>query len=238
MNLTSFSRATTDPRHRLRWFVAIVILALLGAATALAATIVSPPSDALGATGCRIYVASGDDLANGKDLNDNSKRYPEQLLNDHIKSPGWCLFNQAKNGQTSASYYSGGGLASASNMRPDFLTLQLGEQNATIVNLITDCFDKIKDHDFSGGSSCASQILSNTTLWTNLKNNYTTILQQTRIMMSGRPQLVVAIVNYPNPYPHSDTASEKITELCTPLIDTIPTCTARWVQLPPRSSKT
>jgi len=58
-------------------------------------------------------VASGDDLANGKDLNDNSKRYPEQLLADHIKAPGWCLFNQAKSGQTSATYISGGGLASA-----------------------------------------------------------------------------------------------------------------------------
>ena len=46
-------------------------------------------------------------------------------------------------------------------MRPDFLTIQLGEQNATIVNLITDCFDKVKDHDFTGASACAAQILAN-----------------------------------------------------------------------------
>ena len=56
-------------------------------------------------------------------------------MTDHIKAPGWCLFNQGKNGQTSSSYISGGGLASAYNMRPDLLTIQLGEQNSTIVNI-------------------------------------------------------------------------------------------------------
>src|SRR3954454_25241136 len=160
--------------------------------------------------GCRIYVASGDDVAAGHDLNDNSKRYPEQFVADHIKSPGWCVFNQGKNGQTSSSYISGGGLASAYNMRPDLLTLQLGEQNSTVVNLIKDCFDKVKDHDFTGASTCASGILGNSSLWTDMRNNYTTILQQTRIMMSQRPQLVVAVVNYPTPDPHADTATAKI----------------------------
>jgi hypothetical protein len=185
------------------------------------------------ATGCRIYVASGDDVAAGHDLGDDSKRYPDQLLADHLHSPGWCLFNQAKNGQSSSSYITGGGLANAYNMRPDLLTIQLGEQNSTIVNLITDCFDDVKSHDFAGAATCASTILGNTSLWSSLTSNYTTILQQTRIMMAQRPQLVVAVVDYPNPYPHADTAAEKIAELCVPLIDTIPTCTARWVQLPP-----
>ena len=32
-----------------------------------------------------------------------------------------------------------------------------------------------------------------------MTNNYTTILQQTRIMQSQRPQLVVAVVNYAEP---------------------------------------
>ena len=191
----------------------------------------APATDA--AAGCRIYVASGDDLTNGKEMNDNGSRYPEKLLADKIKAPGWCLFNQAKNGQTSSSYITGGGLASAYNMRPDFLTLQLGEQNATIVNLITSCFDKVKDHDFLGAMACGSAILANSSLWTSLKNNYTTILQQTRIMASQRPQLVIAIVNYPNPYPQALDVVDEIVELCVPLIDTIPTCTIRWVQLPP-----
>jgi hypothetical protein len=216
---------------RFRLGIACVLL-LLAAGIAFGLAAASAPT-AKALAGCRSYVASGDDLVNGKDLNDNSKRYPEQLLADHIKAPGWCLFNQGKNSQTSSSYISGGGLASAYNMRPDFLTLQLGEQNSTVVKLITDCFDDVKKHDFAGANSCAAGILANSSIWTDLKNNYTTILQQTRIMMSQRPQLVVAVVNYPNPFPHADTATEKIAELCVPLIDTIITCTTRWVQLPP-----
>jgi hypothetical protein len=35
------------------------------------------------------------------------------------------------------------------------------------------------------------------------------------------------------PYPKALDAAPKIVELCLPLIDTIPTCTARWLQLPP-----
>lgn len=190
------------------------------------------PRVAEAATGCRIYVASGDDVTNGKELNDNSKRYPEKLLADHIKAPGWCLFNQGKNGQTSSSYITGGGLAGAYNMRPDLLTIQLGEQNATIVNLITSCFDKVKDHDFAEAAACVSQILANQTLFDNLRNNYTTILQYTRIMASQRPHLVIAVVNYPNPYPQATDVIDEIALLCVPLIDTIPTCTARWSQLP------
>ena len=185
------------------------------------------------AAGCRIYVASGDDISAGHDLNDNAKRYPEQLLNDHLESPGWCLFNQGKNGQTSSSYITGGGLSSAYNMRPDLLTIQLGEQNNGIVPLIKDCFDKVKDNDFTEANACAAQILGNQSLFDTLRNNYTTILQQTRIMASQRPHLVVAVTGYPNPYPRSDDVFDEISLLCTPLIDTIPTCNTRWQQLPP-----
>ena len=46
-------------------------------------------------------------------------------------------------------------------MRPDLLTFQLGEQNATIVNLVKSCFDKVKDHDFTGANVCAAAILGN-----------------------------------------------------------------------------
>lgn len=204
----------------------ILAAALFGVSSASA-----PRADAL--AGCRIYVASGDDVTNGKAMDDNSKRYPEQLLADHLISPGWCLFNQGKNGQTSSGYISGGGLADAYNMRPDLLTIQLGEQNATIVKLITDCFDKVKDHDFTEANVCAAQILANSSLWTSLRNNYTTILQQTRVMMAQRPKLVVAVINYPNPYPDALDVTPKIVQLCTPLIDTILTCSVRWAQLPP-----
>jgi lysophospholipase L1-like esterase len=185
------------------------------------------------AAGCKIYVAAGDNVTNGDAMNDNANRYPEKLLADHIKSPGWCLYNQGKNGQTSATFITGGGLANAYNMRPDLLTIQLGEQNAPMVKAITECFDKIKDHDFTGGNACAAQILGNQSLWDNMRNNYTTILQQTRIMHSQRPGLVVAVVNYPNPYPQSLDVVDEIAQLCPPLIDTAPTCAVRWAQYPP-----
>jgi hypothetical protein len=200
-------------------------------AAAGASTQGAPQAEA--AAGCRIYVASGDNVTNGDAMNENDSRYPEKLLADHIKAPGWCLFNQGKNGQSSSSYITGGGLSSAYNMRPDFLTIQLAEQNATVVKLITDCFDKVKDHDFAGASACGSQILGNTTVWNDLKSNYTTILAYTKIMASQRPGLVIAVVNYPNPYPQALDVIDEITLLCTPLIDTIPTCLARWLQLPP-----
>ena len=74
-------------------------------------------------------------------------------------------------------------------MRPDLLTIQLGEQNSNAVDLIKSCFDKVKDHDFAGANACAAAVLGNSSLWTNMQNNYTTILQQTRIMMSQRPGL-------------------------------------------------
>src|SRR5690349_4683486 len=93
-------------------------LVLVGVAFLLASAS-APPASAL--AGCRIYVASGDDIASGHDLNNDAKRYPDQLLADHLKSPGWCLFNQGKNGQSSSSYISGGGMSNAYNMRPDLL---------------------------------------------------------------------------------------------------------------------
>jgi hypothetical protein len=207
----------------------VLLLVVLGPASG--ENPLAGPAEA--ATGCRIYVASGDDIPAGHDLNDDAKRYPEKLVEDHIKAPGWCVYNQGKNGQTSSAYITGGGLSSAYNMRPDLLTIQLGEQNNTIVNLIKDCFDKVKDHDFSGANACASQVSSNQSLFDDLKTNYTTILQQTRVMASQRPQLVVAVVNYPNPYPQADDVMDEIQLLCNPLIDTIPTCQARWNQLPP-----
>ena len=132
--------------------------------------------------GCRIYVASGDDIPNGHDLNDDSSRYPEKLLADHLKSPGWCLFNQGKNGQTSSSYITGGGLSSAYNMRPDLLTIQLGEQNST---------DRQHHHELlrqgQGPRLLRRELVRGTdprqlVALDDLKNNYTTILQQTRIM--------------------------------------------------------
>ena len=211
---------------------------VIGAAVSVALMVAAASSDrltvALVAQGCGLrFVATGDDIPAGHDVS-NSERYADHLFNDHLKKWGaWCEYDIAQNGTTSPTEISGGQLAQTWNYRPDLITLTIGEQNTTIVKLITDCFDDVKKHDFTGASVCAGSILGNPTLWTNLNLNLTTILQQHRVIMAGRPRLVVAVTGYPNPYPKALDATPKIVELCVPLIDTIPTCTARWVQLPP-----
>jgi hypothetical protein len=216
-------------RGLLRRTLAIGTAALL-ALTGIGWSLAGQVPDVL--AGCNIYVASGDDVVNGHDLNDDSKRYPEQLVNDHIKTPGWCLYNQGQNGQTSSAFITDGGLSKAYNMRPDLLTIQLGEQNDPASKILNDCFDNVKDHQFLEASSCAAQIYANSNLWDNMKKNFTTILQQTRIMQFSRPKLVVAVVNYPNPFPQATDVVSPYVQMCTQLVDTIPTCMARWSQLP------
>ncbi len=51
--------------------------------------------------------------------------------------------------------------------------------------------------------------------------------------MAGRPQLVVAVTNYPNPYPTALSATTNVPLLCGPLVDTALTCGTRWAQFPP-----
>lgn len=179
------------------------------------------------------YVASGDDVPAGHDVTE-TERYPYKLWEDHLKKWGqWCVFNIAKNGTTSATAITGPQLSQTWNNRPDLITLTVGEQNTTIVKLVTECFDKVKDHEFAEANACAATILGNTSLFSQLNLNLTTILQQYRMIMAGRPALVVAVTGYPNPYPKTLDASAKIATLCPPLIDTAITCTIRWVQLPP-----
>jgi len=186
------------------------------------------------AQGCGLrYVAAADDIAFGREV-ETSERYPEQLMEKYLKKWGaWCEYDIATKGTTSSTYITGGQLAQTWNYRPDLITLTVGEQNNQIVNLVTSCFDKVKSHDFAGGSACASAILGNTSLWSNLNLNLITIQQQYRVIMAGRPRLVIAVTGYPNPYPKSLDATAKIPELCLPLMDNIIPCTARWAQLPP-----
>lgn len=194
------------------------------------------PSSVLIAQDCaRRYVAGGDYIPVGREVEEN-ERFPNHLLEDHLEKWGpWCVYVTAQDETTSQQYINGGTqqLSQAWNLRPDLITLTIGEQNQTIINLITECFDNVKDHEFAQASTCAASVLGNTTLWTNLTNNLTTTLQQYRVMLAGRPRLVVAVTGYPNPFPKSLDAAAKIAQLCVQLIDTIPTCTARWVQLPP-----
>jgi hypothetical protein len=181
----------------------------------------------------RRYVATGDHYPAGHDI-EESERYPNHLLEDFLKKWGpWCLYNVAKDEATSLKYITEGQLAQTWNYRADLITITIGEENDTIVKLVKDCFDNIKDHEFQQATTCAAGILANGQLWTNLTNNLTTIQQQYRVLMAGRPKLVVAVTGYPNIYPKAADVAPKIMQLCAPLIDTIPTCVARWSFLPP-----
>lgn len=210
------------------------VLALVALLTVAAWSPVNPGTvETADAAGCRIQVAVGDDIPAGHDLNDDDARYPEQLRGDHLGDPGWCVFNQGTNGQTSKEFIDDGGLANAYNKRPDLITIQLGEQNTPIVDLIDSCFKKIKDHDFSGAIGCSSAVLANQTAYDDLKKHYTTILQMTRIMAAQRPQLVTAVVGYPNPYPQVNaTLTGKIVQNCVSVIDALQSCLQRWMLLP------
>jgi hypothetical protein len=181
----------------------------------------------------RRLIASGDHIPAGHEV-EEEERYPSHLVVDHLKMWGpWCVYNLAKNETTSSQIISGGQLAQTWNLRPDLITLTVGEENATIIKLVKECFDNIKDHEFAEALSCASTIYGNQSLFTGLTSNLTTIQQQYRVIMAGRPKLMVAVTGYPNPYPKSLDAGSKIATLCTPLIDTMATCSIRWVQLPP-----
>ena len=56
----------------------------------------------------RRYVASGDHIPAGHEV-EESERFPNHLLNDHLKKWGpWCLYNLAKNETTSNTYITEG----------------------------------------------------------------------------------------------------------------------------------
>src|SRR5262245_60783681 len=119
-------------------------------------TVLDRPSTIAHAQGCGLrYVAAADDIPAGHDV-EESERYPNHLMDDHLKKWGaWCEFDIAKNATTSSTYITGGQLAQTWNYRPDLITLTVGEQNNTIVDLVSSCFDKVKSHDFAGAASCA-----------------------------------------------------------------------------------
>jgi len=180
------------------------------------------------------YVAGGDDIPAGQDVNED-ERYPNKLRVDHLNQPApgpWCLFNTAKNDATTSKYISDGQLATTWNMRPDFITLTIGRENTPIIDMIDSCFKKVRDHDFTEANVCFAMILANDSAFTNLKNNLVTTFQGYRLIMYGRPWLIVAVTTVPNPYAQATDVLIKIPELCLPLVDTALTCAIRWAQYP------
>ena len=116
---------------------------------------------------------------------------------------------------------------------PTLITLTVGRQNDTIVDHIDKCFKQVKDHDFIDANACALLVLADDGQWEHLKLELTEILNVYRIQQRGNPNLVVAVTGYPNPYPEPSRAASQIPGFCAQLIDTVPTCIARWVLLPP-----
>jgi hypothetical protein len=211
----------------------LVLLALTAFPGGLAPEL--SPSILIAQDCARRYIAGGDHLPAGHEVSED-ERYPSQLLDDHLKKWGpWCVYNTAVNEATSQVYINGGTqqLSQTWNLRPDLITLTVGGENNPIINLITSCFDNVKDHEFAQASACAAGVLGNTAAWNSLTSNLTTTLQQYRMILAGRPKLVVAVTGYPNPFPKALDVTPKIAQLCLQLIDTIPTCTIRWAQLPP-----
>ncbi len=211
-----------------RWVATPALVANLAALAALGFVIAATADSSV----CgRHYVAGGDDVPFGNEV-DTSQNFPSHLISDHLATYGYCVYDLAQNGTTSSTYISGGQLATTWNRAADLITLTVGEQNSPIVDLIDSCYQKIKDNDFTGALSCALSAYSNSGAYTSLTSNLTYTLQQYRVIMAGRPKLVVAVTGYPNPYPAASDATADVPQLCVPLIDTIPTCTARWLQLP------
>src|SRR5262245_33369742 len=135
----------------------IVVGALTAAGVVAGGVLLDHPPSVLWAQGCGLrYVAAADDIPSGHDVSE-SQRYPNHLMDDHLKKWGaWCEYDVAQNGTTSSGYITGGQLAQTYNNRPDLITLTVGEQNTTIVDLVSQCFDRLKSDDFTGASVCAS----------------------------------------------------------------------------------
>lgn len=193
------------------------------------------------------YVAAGDAVANGieaesKDTASEEKRYSRQLLNEHIRDaslPG-CEYNTSHDPTTTDTFVTEvvfEGLSQQGavwKQDPRFITLTLGRQNNTIVDHVDKCFKQVKDHDFLDANVCALNVLANPAHWEKLKKDLDSILNTMKIQMDGAPSdIVVAVTGYFNPYPAATDVATKIPGFCAQLIDTIPTCIARWVLLPP-----
>src|SRR5438128_7792130 len=97
----------------------------------------------------RHYVAGGDDVPFGNEV-DTSQNFPSHLISDHLAKYGYCVYNLAQNGTTSSTFVSGGQLGTTWNRAADLITLTVGGQNSSIVDLIDSCYQKIKDNNFSG----------------------------------------------------------------------------------------
>ncbi len=212
-------------------------------ATSLVASEGGPPApDPSPESDCALrYVAGGDGVVAGTDASDTD-RYSNKLLEKLRASPSngpWCLNNTSVDPTSTGDYVdrvdangqTQRGLAN--DLRPRLITLEVGRQNSVIVEHVSTCLTLIKNHEFLAANVCALAVLNAQPAFDQLRDELANILNGYRVQMDGNPQLVVAVLGYFNPYPSATDVATDIPGFCADLVDTIPTCTARWIQLPP-----
>ena len=189
--------------------VAVVALAL--AVGVLAAGSVARPQPVDAAAGCRIYVAAGDDIPNGHDLErrrdalpGTAPRGPPQVarlvrLQPGQERPDLVELHHRAAGWPSA-YNKRSGPPDHPARRAEHADRRSHHQRASTRSRITTS---------AAASAAPSAILGQPDRsGRTCKKNYTTILQMTRIMAAQRP---VAgrrrSSNYPNPYPQVNATS-------------------------------
>lgn len=196
------------------------------------------------------YTATGDGVPFGKDASDDgstndpeTKAYPNKLTDSFLNKTGqggtnlgyWCLKNLAKDKTTTSTYVNGAGAqqAVAATFKPILVTVQVGRWNTSIVNHVVQCFDEIKRHDFITANACALSVLLDQNAFDQLTKDLSGILGKYQTMMGNSSKMIVAVPGYFNPFPHPLSVMSKVPGFCAQLVDTIPTCIARWVMLPP-----
>jgi hypothetical protein len=241
-------------RRRTRWLSVVIAVTLvtLGVPAAdqakqslhddlVASSSLPPPDDPCDTDAALRLVSGGDAVTKGVDADSEDDRYSDQLLKDHLQASDhhgpWCLFNTALDDKVTTDDYRDTGTptqqSKAHDLRPRLITLTLGRQNNVINEHITTCLQKIKDHDFLEANVCALAVLAAEPSWNKLRDDLSDILNKYKVQMAGNPNLVVATTGYFNPYPRATSVATKIPEFCMKLQDTIPTCTIRWILLPP-----
>jgi hypothetical protein len=230
-------------RIRTRWAVLGVVVPLLAAGLAIVSTQLAGGED--GDDCAYRYVAGGDGVPEGKHADaPETDRYSTQLLEEHLKTQDpkvwlgpWCVFNTAKDEATSDDYQHDGDptqQSTAWNRTPRLISLTVGRQNSKIVDHVDKCFKNVKDHDFLDANVCALAILADQQAFDTLRDDLSVILNDYKVQQDRvDPRLIVAVTGYFNPYNTATDVATKIPTFCTDLQDTIPTCIARWVLLPP-----
>ncbi|HET6816041.1 MAG TPA: hypothetical protein VFH66_02290 [Mycobacteriales bacterium] len=225
----------------------LIIGSVATVTTALLFTTSGPTPHATALACASYYVATGDGVPYGQDdKNDGNQdlsiAYPQKLLDNFLNKSGqgsmnlgyWCLKNLAQDKTTTSTYVNGTNQQAVAAMyKPILVTVQVGRWNSSIVDHVTTCFDEIKHHDFITANACALGVLLNQPAFDQLAKDLSGILGKYQTMMGNNSKMIVAVPGYFNPFPHALTVMSKVPGFCAQLVDTIPTCIARWVMLPP-----